>query len=210
MIPAGARPSRSSRVSPTSATLGKMDLPRGGHGKARPWRRLAHAREGAALVEFSLAFPLLIILFLALVEFCEAFTVNRKLTLAASTVADLVAQMPAASAADLADIARVADALLAPRDATELGLVITSVEANAQGAGRVGWSFARGTGATAHAAGATFTLPAALAPPNSSVIVAETRYAFTPSIGFYITGVVTLRGRAYFRPRLSASVARID
>ena len=181
------------------------------------WRRtgldrddLARAQEGLALIEFSLVFPILLMLFVGTVEFSEAFAVNRKLTNAAGTVSDLVAQVSRVSNADLSDIAEVAETLLEPYRAANLGLVVTSVEADADNNTTVGWSFAHGSGATARTGGAAFALPAGLTEPNSSVIVAETNYQFTPTVAYYLTGDIRLTGQAYFRPRVSRVVAKVQ
>jgi Flp pilus assembly protein TadG len=176
------------------------------------WRRtgLARAEEGMALVEFSLVFPILLILFVGTVEFSEGFAVNRKLTNAASTVSDLVAQVPQVSDADLSDIAEVAETLMQPYQAANLGLVVTSVEADADNNTTVGWSYAHGSGATARTGGTPLVLPAGLTEPNSSVIVAETSYQFTPTVAYFLTGDITLTGRAYFRPRVSRVVEKVQ
>jgi Flp pilus assembly protein TadG len=173
-------------------------------------RRVTGAERGAALIEFTLVFPILIALLLGVVEFSQAFAVSRKLSYAAATVSDLVAQMPRVTDADLADIANVADTLLAPYSAAQLGLVITSVQADNDNNTTVGWSWSHGSGASAHADNTAFTLPAGLTDPNTSVIAAETTYQFTPTIGLYLTGVITLTGQAYFRPRAVQVVAKTD
>jgi Flp pilus assembly protein TadG len=167
-------------------------------------------KEGAALVEFTLIFPILIVMLLGLVEFGEAFAVSRKLTNGASTVSDLIAQVPSVSTAELGDIARVAEEIIKPYRTANLGLVITSVQADGGNATTVAWSYAHGTGATARAQGSAFALPAGLTEANSSVIVAETVYQFTPTAGMFLTGTIELSGMAYFRPRVSRSVVFED
>jgi Flp pilus assembly protein TadG len=173
-------------------------------------RRAGGAEGGAALIEFTLIFPILISLLLGLVEFSQAFAVSRKLSDAAATVSDLVAQMPEVTEADLVDIANVADTLLAPYSAAELGLVITSVEADDSNNTTVGWRWSRGTGAGAHGANTALTVPGGLTDPGTSIILAETTYQFRPTIGLFLTGVITLNGKAYFRPRSVHVVAKTD
>jgi Flp pilus assembly protein TadG len=170
----------------------------------------AGATEGASLIEFTLVFPIMIMLFAGVVEFSEAFAVNRKLANAAATVSDLISQRPKVSTGDLADVATVADALLAPYSAANLGVVISSVEADQKGATKVGWSYARGVGVSARGQGSAFSTPAGLTEPGSSIIVAETSYRFTPTIGMYLTGTITLTGEAYFRPRVSRVVEKVN
>lgn len=179
-------------------------------GCGRRGRGFAGATEGASIIEFTLAFPIMIALFVGVVEFSEAFAVSRKLTNAAATVSDLVSQRAQVTTGDLDDIARVADALLAPHSAASLRLVITSVEADAKGATKVGWSYARGSGASARTKGGAYTSPTGLTEANSSIIMAETSYQFTPTIAMYLTGTITLTGQAYFRPRAARVVAKTN
>jgi len=42
---------------------------------------------------------------------------------------------------------------------------------------------------------------------STSLIWAETQYTYTPTIGYVITGPMTLRDQIYMRPRLSDTVA---
>ncbi len=182
--------------------------------RTRLWRglRLRHPRQGpeqgAALIEFTLVFPILIALLFGVVEFSQAFAVSRKLSYAAATVSDLVAQMPKVTEADLQDIANVADTLMAPYSDAKLGLVVTSVQADDKNNTTVGWSWSHGASATAHADNVGFNLPTGITDPNTSVIVAETNYQFTPTIGLFLTGVIRLTGSAYFRPRAVAVVMK--
>lgn len=173
-------------------------------------RRAGGAEGGAALIEFTLIFPILIALLLGVVEFSQAFAVSRKLSYAAATISDLVAQMRKVTEADLVDIANVADTLLAPYSAAELGLVITSVEADDSNNTTVGWSWSNGTGASAHGANTALTVPVGLTDPRTSIILAEATYQFRPTVGLFLTGVITLNGAAYFRPRSVQVVAKTD
>jgi len=54
---------------------------------------------------------------------------------------------------------------------------------------------------------AVVTLDNALKTANTSLIWAETQYTYTPTIGYVITGPMTLRDQIYMRPRLSDTVA---
>jgi hypothetical protein len=54
----------------------------------------------------------------------------------------------------------------------------------------------------------TVTLPTALAVPNTSLIWAEVQYAYTPTIGYIISGTLNLKDQSYMAPRVSASVQR--
>ena len=78
---------------------------------------------------------------------------------------------------------------------------MSSVTIDAQGKATIAWSDT--LNGTARAKGATVTLPAALAIPNSSLIWSEVQYTYKPVIGYVVTGTLTLKDQIYMRPRLS-------
>jgi hypothetical protein len=45
--------------------------------------------------------------------------------------------------------------------------------------------------------------------PNTFLVVAEVNYAYTPTFGHSITGVVDLQDLFYLRPRLQNDVDRV-
>jgi len=169
-------------------------------------RRLGASERGVTLIEFALVFPIMLVLFIGMVEFGEAFSVSRKINNAASTVADLVSQENSVTNARLADIATVANEIIKPYRAAPFSLRIISVVADENNARvNVAWTYPE----NAAAVGQEYTaLPStAMTEANSSLIVTETSYAFTPSVGYFI-GSITLNGIAYFRPRMTQAVAK--
>lgn len=159
------------------------------------------------MIEFALVFPIMLIMFIGLVEFGEAFSIDRKINNAASTISDLISQESSVNNAKLGDIATVATELLKPYRAAPLTLRIISVVADTQNRTTVAWTYPATGGPRV---GAAYVLPrAALTEANSSVIVAQTSYAFAPALGYFI-GSITLTGNAYFRPRASRTVAKTD
>lgn len=170
--------------------------------------RFQAAERGIVLVEFALILPVMILIFFGLVEFGEAFSVNRKVANAASSVADLVSQQGVVSTADLDDITTVATQILQPYRAAPLTLRIVSVAADENNVTTVAWTYPSG----GPAVGSAYALPASgsgLTEANSSVIVTEAAYAFTPTVGQFL-GSFQINGRAYFRPRLSRVVTKTD
>ncbi len=170
--------------------------------------RFQDAERGVVMVEFALILPIMIMIFFGLVEFGEAFSVNRKVENAASSVADLVSQQGVVSTADLDDITTVAAQILQPYRAAPLTVRIFSVAADENNVTTVAWTYPAG----GPAVGSAYALPASgsgLTEANSSVIVAEAAYAFTPTLGQFL-GAIQINGRAYFRPRLSRVVTKTD
>jgi Flp pilus assembly protein TadG len=173
-------------------------------------RRLIGDRSGNVLVEATLVLPITIGLFLGVSEFSEAFTLKRRLEAAANTSADLVARVQAVSTTDLIGIKAMLDEMIKPFPATTLGLVLTSVTADETNTTRVVWSHAQGNGAAPHTTGTVISLPAGLTEPNTSIVVAEIRYAFRSTLATMIVGELPFEAQAYFRPRLNGQVEKTD
>jgi hypothetical protein len=170
---------------------------------ARGFRR---GDRGAVAVEFAIVAPVLIMIFVGMVEFTEAFTINRKLAQSAGAVSDLVAQEVAVTSAQLTTIRDIAAEIMKPYQ-PPTSLVILSVIEGSDQIVRIAWS----DPATAYAAGSVYDLPeAGLTEPNTSLIIAEATYTFTPTISRFLVGTYTLRERAYFRPRTGGSIPKTD
>jgi hypothetical protein len=60
----------------------------------------------------------------------------------------------------------------------------------------------------ARAVGSTVTLPSGLLVPNSTLVWGETFYSYTPTIGYVISGTMTLSDQVYMAPRISSTIAR--
>ena len=167
-------------------------------------------RRGAVLLEAAIAFPVLIVVLLGMVEFGEAYTVSRKNAQVAASVADLVSQQFKVTTAQLNDIATIRTTILQPYSVTPTGLRVSSIilqNGNAASNAGVQWSVGWGNlAALTQETGnqPNFTLPAGLTAQGSTIIVAEAAYAFVPTVGSYLTGGVTFNSVAYYMPRIKA------
>jgi Flp pilus assembly protein TadG len=169
---------------------------------------LARDQSGNILVEAALAFPILIMLLLGVSEFSEAFTVSRRVTVAANTAADLVARTTSVTSTDLNGIKAMVDETIKPFPIASLGLVITSVVADKDNVTTVAWSEALGTGVSAYGTGAAIALPAGLTVPKGSLILAEVKYQFQSTLAAMFVGSVPLEAKAYQLPRYSSQVVK--
>lgn len=169
-------------------------------------RGFAADRRGVSAIEFALIAPLMITLYLGGVEVTQAVALNRKTTLVAHTVADLVAQTSKVTNADRDDIFEAASAVAAPYSTANLAVTVSSVEIDNAGVARVKWSDTQH--GTARAVDSTVTLDPALAVPNTSLILGEVSYSYKPTFGWVLTGTLTLSDRTYMRPRITAAVTR--
>ena len=172
----------------------------------RPIRRLLRDKRGVSAVEFAMLLPLMITLYLGGVEVSQAVAIDRKVTLLARSLGDLVAQATTVTNSDMTNILNATTAIIVPYDDAKLKITVSSVIIDANSVAKIAWSDTKN--GTARAVGTTVTLPSALNTPSSSLIWAESEYAYTPTIGYVITGTMNLRDQIYMRPRLSDSVAR--
>ena len=189
-------------------------------------RRLLGEEKGVAALEFAIIAPLLMVLFLGAVAFSQALTMDRRVTLTASSLADLVTQADQVSftdpvtqadqvsTADLDDIMLLGDQLMqtsmvANYDPTKLIVKMAQVTTDANGNTTVDWSYDK-SGGTPYASGSSYPgLPASLAQPNMSIVATEVSYDFEPIIGHFLTGPINLEETFYLRPRRSVSVQKV-
>ena len=174
----------------------------------RTARSFLRERHGVSAVEFALLLPVMLTLYLGGTEITQAITIKRKTTIVTRTIGDLVSQASTISNTQMANLLGASSAVVAPYPKANLKIVVSSVAIDAGGAATIVWSDATAN-ATAHAAGASVTLPTGLnAFPNTTLIWTEASYTYTPPIGYAITGDMNLTDKMYMRPRLSNSVAR--
>jgi Flp pilus assembly protein TadG len=173
---------------------------------ARKLRYFAKDRRGISAVEFALLLPLMVTLYLGGVEISQGVSVDRKVTLTSRTVADLASRVATINNADMSNILNASAAVMAPYANASLKVTVTCVDIDASGKATVSWSDTMN--GTAHAVGSTVSLPSALNVANTSLIWGEVEYAYTPAIGYVVTGTLTLNDQIYMRPRLSDTVTR--
>lgn len=168
--------------------------------------QLAGDQRGVSAVEFAMLLPLMLTLYLGTVEVSQGIGADRKVTLTARTVADLVSQVTSIDNAGVTNSLNAASAVMAPYPSTNLKVTVSSVKIDKDGKATVDWSDT--LNGTARAKGSTVTLPAALNVAETSLIWAEVQYAYKPTVGYLISGTLTLKDQIYMRPRLADSVAR--
>jgi Flp pilus assembly protein TadG len=166
--------------------------------------RIARDQRGVSAIEFALVAPLMVGLYLGCVEIADGVSVDRKVTMTAAALANLSAQVTTISATDMTNMFDASTAIITPYDATKLKVTLTCLKIDSTGKANVAWSATRN--GTAYAAGSTYTFGsnnAALAVPNSWLLLGEASYAYTPTVGYTITGTLTLSDKMFMSPRIS-------
>jgi len=174
---------------------------------------LASNQRGVAAVEFAMLLPVMITLYIGGVEISRMVSVDRKVTLTARSVADLVAQSTTVTNNEMTNILNAANAVLAPYLSANAKVTVSSVKIDADKKATIEWSDT--CHGTARAVNSTITLSPALATPNTWLIWAEVSYTYTPIFGgaptdllYKLTGPKILQDQIYMRPRLQDSVTR--
>jgi Flp pilus assembly protein TadG len=172
----------------------------------RKFSGLAGDERGISATEFAMILPLMLTLYFGAVELSQGVGADRKVTLTARTVADLVSQTTSINNADMTNSLNAAAAVMAPFPLTNLKVTVSSVKIDATGKATIEWSDT--LNGTAHAVNSTVTLPAGLVVPSTWLIWSEVQYSYKPAIGYVISGTLILKDQSYMTPRQSASVAR--
>jgi Flp pilus assembly protein TadG len=166
-------------------------------------------RSGVAATEFAVIVPLMLVLFFGVVEFSTGVAVDRKVTLVARTLSDLVSQNTAVTDTQFTNFFNAGNAVMSqyalpPYSSTTLRSTISMlyVDPNAHTA-KVQWS----KGNAVRATGSVVTIPTALSVDGTYLIFSEVSYLYTPTIGYVMApSGVNLADVSYTRPRQSSCV----
>lgn len=172
-----------------------------GTGKLRRHKApFSRDQRGVSAVEFALVAPIMIGLYFGCVEISDAVSVDRKVSLAAAALANLSSQVTTLSATDMNNIFDASGAIVAPYDVNKMKMTITCINIDANKNATVKWSATR-NGAVKSG---NVVLPAALQIASSQIILAEASYDYKPTIGYTITGTISLTDKMYMTPRQMA------
>jgi hypothetical protein len=177
--------------------------------------RMRRDTRGIAAVEFGFIVPIMFFLFVGTIEFSQALTVDRRLTLAASSTADLIARAPNSGLTpeqvdrDL----RIVEQLIAPYEIQRLYVKVMSIIAAGTPGNpnvliyTVDWSRDNNAG-TPHPRGEQYhEIPEGLLVAGESVIVSEATYNYTPLIfNYFIESAFNMTERFFLKPRNSSCV----
>lgn len=165
------------------------------------------ARSGLAAMEFAFIAPVMILLFLGIVEGSNALSVSRRVSLAVNTLADLASQESQLTAAQLDDLFTGVEQIIAQEDIPATIRIVSLIVDPDTDAVVVHWS-RDNTGAAPYAPGSPYAdLPdASLLDVNSSLIVAELEYSYVPPITKSLIPQVDFEKLATRWPRRSVRV----
>jgi Flp pilus assembly protein TadG len=175
---------------------------------SRQIARFGQDQQGTSAVELAMILPILLTFYLGMVEVSQGIGMDRKVTLTSRTAADLVSQATSINNADMNNLLAASTAVIAPYDPAPLKVTVSLVTIDSSGNAKVTWSDT--LNGSKRAVGSSVALPAALKVPNSSLVWSEVSYAYKPTVGYVITGILNLSDQIYMRPRLSETISRVN
>lgn len=175
-------------------------------------KRCSRDARGVAAVEFAFIAPVMLVLFIGIIEFSSGISVNRKITLAAQTMSDLTSRSQMVTTTDLSNFRTIVDAILTPFSATgvKASVVMLYIDPKTEKA-RAQWS----NGPDVVADGTVVQIPPSLVGRDSSgkvlpgqyLIKGVVSYRYVPVVGLVMASAgLDLSQTAYTRPRQTPCV----
>src|SRR5262245_21695817 len=154
-------------------------------------QKLSADQSGVSAVEFAVLLPLMLTLYLGGVEVSQAVGADRKVTLVARTTADLISQAASVSVDGMKNVVDAGKAVAVPYNPVNLKITLTHVSIDADKKANVCWSYT--DGGTVDVGGeVTDKIPSSLRVAGTTLVWAKVTYVYTPTIGYVITGPLSL------------------
>ncbi|MGI9392909.1 MAG: TadE/TadG family type IV pilus assembly protein [Parvibaculales bacterium] len=171
--------------------------------------RLWFCKKGIAAVEFALIAPILLVIFLGLVDIVQLLRMNYRLARVAETGADITSRCMSVNNSYMAMIMDAARAGAAPINLRAVALTISVLEMQANNTkGKIVWSRKTGTGSGRMVGEELDILPTSTAISDGDHIVfAEAEYVYQGLLSSFFMGDVTLNETALFFPRFSDTIS---
>jgi len=173
--------------------------------KLRDFRR---GERGMAAVEFACVLPFMLVAYLGSWEVGDGVAIDRKVAITTRSVADLASRFTNINNAAMSDILNGSASVIAPYSGGNLVVTVSQVSIDAQGNATIAWSDS--LNGSPHAVGQAITLPGTLNTPSTSLIWGEVSYAYTPTLGYVLTGTWTMHNQIFMAPRDSTTVIRTN
>ena len=171
------------------------------------WRRpFVRDTRGVASIEMALIFPIMLIVFVGLVDVANLLTANRRVTLTASTLGDLVTQAPGSvTTADLNGFISAARSIMDPLPEASTSLEFYAFT-KSSGSVQLDWEYKSNNASCGAAPVPDATMENLMAEDND-VVVSRTCYVWQPVLGIILGfSTTTIQDQLMLRPRQTARI----
>ncbi|OHV79117.1 TadE/TadG family type IV pilus assembly protein [Rhizobium sp. LCM 4573] len=177
-------------------------------------RALVADRRGMGAVEFALIAPLLLMLYITVFELTVGFSVSKRVSRAATSVADLVTQQATVNKPYLNTMLDVAGGLFVPYGTSGIAMKITGVKVDSSASAKVLWSWDQ-SGGKPYAAGSPVTVPQGMRSTETFLVRAEVSVPhqllmFMPGLLPSAVEKITIRRESFFQQRLGKDITCSD
>jgi Flp pilus assembly protein TadG len=178
--------------------------------------RFVRDKRGLAAVEFAFIVPLMLTLTFGTIEVSSGVAIDRKVTLVARSLSDLVSQGTQVTQTDLKNFFGLGSAIMTPYPVTTTSLAqkVSAVSIDGSKIAKVVWSYKGSVNGSTTTVTKGYdkdtiisTIPSDLLIANTQLIWSEVTYTYTPIVGYVISGNIPLSDQCYTRPRQSDTVA---
>jgi Flp pilus assembly protein TadG len=179
-------------------------------------RRFFQDRSGIAAVEFALTLPVMLALWLGMVELSQLMSASAKTSMAAQSVADLVSRYSTQGYSDpsgFSDLENAAATIMAPLPTASGNPLVSVVSANfnSSGAPTQSWQCTNGAMPGSYSASSLLANAPGLTTQNSnltSVIMVTVIFSYSPTISGGINGPSSFTATAFSTPRLVSAIPK--
>jgi hypothetical protein len=175
----------------------------------RIFKRLIRDARGVAAIEMAFIFPVMVVLYLGLIDITNFLQVNRRVTLTASTLADLVTQADSTiTTADIDGVFESARAIFEPMPVDGISLNLWGFRMQDGSPTKV-WEYTNGTACGSEPSGGAEM--EGLMEDGNDIVVARVCYVQDAIIGsMFGSGTIELDDELMLRPRQSTTLDCTD
>jgi Flp pilus assembly protein TadG len=183
--------------------------------------KLIFDRSGVAAIEFAFVAPLLFAMYFCTMELSLGIETSKKVSRVGSTIADLVAQQPTMSKAELEAIMAIGRSILQPYNRSKPTITVSAIEITNDLPPKVQIAWSRkldaGVAAAGDAAGTPTTVPEKLKIPGTFLIRVDSQLPYKPVIAWSddqkavlglagVIGEINMKDTYHLRPRMSQTI----
>lgn len=174
-------------------------------------RRLARNKRALGAVEFALAAPFLILLYVGSYQLMDAISAYRKVTITARALADLSTQNETITPDQVQSIFTGSRQVMTPYSTANASLAVAEIAVDHGGTPTITWVCVNGStpicGTSAPGLTiADMNIPAKLKVPDSFTIFSRIVFHYTPAVAGKLIGPLTFSDHIFMNPRRSPSV----